>query len=471
MRLYPHTRTRFVQFGFKGIGPNTSAENIDPAYGTYAQNFVFENGCLTGNIGIDEARDLANDALIPDAPLPVDGLYYYKFSTKEGERDDRLIMKAINGEVYSLSLFAEGSEWKKVPNLKLLGKNVQAVNYNFDGRDLLMLCSEDDPLFMIDDMTPLYSSSAPRFACFETHSERLFGGVNGARPKLWFSDDYDPFNWKVSAEEAGYITFDDNFGDILKVMSFLGYLYIFREYGIFRLTAYGKQSEFTLKRVFVDTDRIYKNSIAFSGGKIIFMAGGKLYDFDGYTVRRIAKELPQINNSEDMSAAYLEGLYMLTFHMGDSRRPMRVLRYEPSTDLFSYVTGAEASYLLAVKAGGKERMYLGFRDESNACRIGMFSTSGKILGTPTSKTYQYDESTLGTFRQKTVERVSVASEEPMTLTVVVDTKEYSFDVRASVFVQRFNVGAKGRKIGLILRSDKAVAYVAPITMEIEVHGN
>ena len=469
MKIFPHTRTRNVQFGFKGMGPNASSELVDPAYASDACNFVFEDGCLTGNIGIDPASFLTSEKAIPDAPEKIEGLYYYKHSTKEGARDDRLIMKAASKEVYSLKLLEE-SEWQKVPNLKLTGKDVQAINYNFNDNDMILFCSYDTPLFILDDMTPLYSASAPHFSCFEIHSERLFGGVNGARPKLWFSDDYDPFNWKVSAEEAGYIAFDDNFGDILKVMSFLGYLYIFREYGIFRLTAFGKQSEFSLKRVYADTERIFKNSIAFTGGRIIFIAGGKLYDFDGYNVRRIATNLPEIDETDDMSATYQGGIYWLSCRFKGSEG-MRIVRYEPAKDAFSYITGVEAADLLTVKTGGMERVYLAFKDADNAVKLGIMSESGMIMGKPSKKEYKYEPSTLGTANQKTVRRVSVVAYEPLTLTVIADDREFSFDVKASEFVQRFFVDAKGRKIGLALASDKTKAYVAPITMEIEVHAD
>lgn len=469
MKLYPHTRTRYVQFGFKGIGPDTFSELIDPAYATNAQNVIFEDGCLTGNIGIDAATVIDGDAAIPDSPSSLDGLFFYKYTTKEGARDDRLVVKGKNGNVYVMKLFG-GGEWQKVPNLSLAGKDVQAVGYNFNGRDMLMLCSKDDPLFFIDDMTPLYCGSAPSFSCFEVHSERLFGGVNGAKTRLWFSDDYDPFNWKVSEEEAGYITFDDGLGDIIGLKSFLGYLYIFREYGIFRLTAFGKQSEFSMKRVYADTDRISKNSIAICGGRIIFMAGGRMYDFDGYTVRHIAENLPEMPDGDDMSATFLGGCYLLACKSNTSVDPRRIVRYEVGTGQFSYISGLETAYLLAVKTGGVERVYVGFTGDYLGRSLGMISKSGMLMGMPSQKIYAYAQSTLGTAKQKTVKSVTVVADEPMTLTVVADGKNYSYELRASVFVQRLIVGAKGRRIGLILRSERAKAAIMPITMEIEVHG-
>lgn len=52
----------------------------------------------------------------------------------------------------------------------------------------------------------------------------------------------------MSPDEAGFINFSDECGDVIKVVSFSNYLYVFREYGIFRLTAYGDQNDFCLKR-------------------------------------------------------------------------------------------------------------------------------------------------------------------------------------------------------------------------------
>lgn len=468
MRNYPSTRTRVVSFGFKGISEQTNGELTDPAYASSALNYAFDNGCITGRIGIDPAKSFAEEGgEIPQAPKPIKNIFHYKFTTKEGKRDDRLVARLSDNKIWFVKLFDAEPQWKQVPNLEIRGQ-VEAVNYNLKDRDRMLFCADESPLFMLDDETPLYCEQAPSFSCFAIHNERLFGGVNGEKTRLWFSDDYDPFNWRVSADEAGYITFDDGYGDIIKVMSFLGYLYIFREYGIFRLSAFSDQSEFSLRKVYLDSERIFKNSIAFAGGWIIFMTTGGLYAFDGYSVKRVARNLPDGFEDEDMSATFLDGYYWLSCKFAGGRFA-RTVRYETASGALSMMGSAEVNNLLAVRAGGQEQVFVAFSDPNYCLELGVTSKSGKLMGQPTVKRYSYEPSTLGNPREKTVTTVSVKSLGKAQLTVMVDSSSYTYDLRSSDFVQKLFVGAKGRLVGISLKSEDAVVETSPIMMELEVH--
>lgn len=468
MRMYPSSRTRIVKFGFKGIDGKTPPELLDPAYATKCENCAFENGCLTSAIGIDPAKTCVdNGPELPDAPLPISNLFFYKFTKPDGERDDRLVARLSDNSIWYVRLLAPEQEWHKVEDIEIIGDMVQAVNYNYNGSDRLLFCSKDSPLFILDDVSPLYCREAPSFSCFDVHGERLFGGVNGARIRLWFSDDFDPFNWRVSADEAGYITFDDSYGDILRVVSFLGYLYIFREYAVFRLTAFGKQSEFALRRVYVDTERIAADSIVCCGGSIIFAAGGKLFDFDGYNIRRLAKNLPKEENYVKTCAAYLDGYYWLSFVYPSGKGASKLYRYELSTDNFSMLTGMSVINLLTVKTGGKEKVLASFSDSYLNKRTGEACKSGKVMTYTPGKTYVYEGSTLGTHKQKTVKCVNIIATSDIRLRVFVDDRIYSYELKASDYPQRLKVEAKGSKIGLTLYSMEQTFTLPPITMEIE----
>ena len=94
---------------------------------------------------------------------------------------------------------------------------------------------------------------APKISSMALHYERLFATVDGEKNSVWFSDDLDPTNWSMSLDEAGFIELIDERGALLKVVSFLDYIYIFREYGISRLTAYGDQTSFSVSNLFVSS--------------------------------------------------------------------------------------------------------------------------------------------------------------------------------------------------------------------------
>ena len=110
------------------------------------------------------------------------------------------------------------------------------------------------------------------------HGERLFLTDSSNHNSLWFSDDFDPTNWNVSLSEAGFIDMIGEKGRLLKVISFGGYIYVFRSYGITRVTAYGNQKSFSVADLFVSSGKIRGESITVCGDCVLFFAS------DGYTV-------------------------------------------------------------------------------------------------------------------------------------------------------------------------------------------
>ena len=263
---------RTLRIGFKGMRTTVDESVMDWDYSPAVYNFRIENGALTGGLGLTEAKGF--HATLPDMrrtyPALPDGaevkrIFHYR-RRDQGGYDDRLVVQTSSGAVYYTSVF-ESDTWHAVADYTLAG-DAAAVCYNYGGKDVLLMCSPESPFAVLDDGTVKEVLSAPRFSSVTVHNERVYGTVSGADKQLWFSDDFDPENWNVSGEEGGYITFSDECGDALMTVSFLGYLYIFREHGIYRLTAYGDQSDFSLKKLFTATGRIYKDTIVLCGDRI-----------------------------------------------------------------------------------------------------------------------------------------------------------------------------------------------------------
>lgn len=164
---------------------------------------------------------------------------------------------------------SEASKWTQLVDFYLTG-DVEGVSYNYKSNDVLLMSSSDDGLFIVNDSTVTYCTNAPKFTSIAVHNERVFGTVNGVSNQVWFSDDFDPANWKVSQTEAGYISFADDLGKAIKVVSFLNYLYVFRDYGIFRLTAYGDQNDFIMKRCLPIRDVYIKIRLCYAEIKLCF---------------------------------------------------------------------------------------------------------------------------------------------------------------------------------------------------------
>ncbi len=468
------TYRKRIRIGFEGIVNSADESVTGLEYAKRCHNFAFEKGALSGKIGIDAASGyfafpskirheypaFASDKQIAKM------FQYRKLKGDSGAPDDRLVVVLSDGSVWYTSMFKTDT-WHAFEDFSL-PKDAEGVNYNYKSKDVLLVSSSDEGLFIVNDETVTYCANAPKFTSIAVHNERVFGTVNGQNNQLWFSDDFDPSNWKVSQTEAGYINFADDLGKAIKATSFLNYLYVFREYGILRLTAYGNQNDFIMKKVFTDTGKIYKDSIVTCGDKIMFCAEDGVYAFDGYDAVKIGKEFPVVANKREVAAGYLDNCYYLACDIDeiDAEGNNAVIRFDTETKDVSVLAGVRVSGFCSVKTQNGADVLCSFADDFKH-RIGMMSKSGKMFDTVTTKTYESPESTLSSPYFKTVRGVSIYTKYPLKLEVVLDGKQFEFDVKGSDKQQYVPVEKCGVRVKLKIKSTAQNAYVAPIVADTD----
>lgn len=463
-----------VQVGFKGLANSLDESVLNPEYAKSCANFAFDKGALTSGIGIENASGFYAFPSIDRHDYPtfaagkkVKKVFLYRRITSNGNNGDRIVARLSDGTFFYTNVYGEDS-WHQVPSLVMAG-DVDAVNYNYKGNDVLLLSSSFDGLYLVKDDTALVCSKAPKFTSIAVHNERVFGTVNGVNNQVWFSDDFDPANWNVSLTEAGYINFCDDLGQALKVVSFAGYLFVFREYGIMRLTAYGDQSDFVLKKMFTDTGRIYKDTIALCGDSIIFLAEDGLYAFNGYDAVKIGKELPQLFNKNGACAGYLDGEYFLACAIkGDNGNAVdSLVRYDVQTKSISLLSNVKINCVCPVKVHNGSCVVFSF-DGDYANRLGQAATNGKVFSQATKKSYKSPENILVTPYVKAVRCVSLVSQYPLTLKLVADGKKYEFKVKGSDKMQTIAIEKSGSVIGFELETEEQNAYVSPLFVSLDV---
>lgn len=465
-------RNRKIQVGFKGLVTTTDESILSHEYAKECHNFVIENGVLNGDIGIDKAQGYFKEPNrarheYPDFPenTVLKKVFLYR-RTADGECDDRLIAHTQDGLFWYTSVFSVDT-WHKIEHLRMLGE-VEVVNYNYNSDDVILLSSDVDGLFLINDTAAYACSTAPKFTSITVHNERVFGGVNGEKTQVWFSDDFNPANWSVSSQEAGFIDFADGMGNVLKVVSFLNYLYIFREFGIFRLTAYGAQSDFILKKVFTDTGRIYKDTIVTCGNKIMMYAEGGIFVFDGYEVVKVANEMPPVLNKTVLCAAYLDDCYYLACRIApDDFLNNAVIKYDTRKKTISILYDCMIRWLSTINIHNGADVLCVF-DTTNRNIIGMMSKSGKVLNSVTTKTYKSPMNDLSLNNYKVIRDISFVSKYPITVRVDLDGKKTEYKVDGKQERQTVIVERSGKAFGLEIESNQASVYVSPITVNMDI---
>ena len=297
LRKVPQSKTVSVSVGsFVGGMNGMLDENVlPPKSAREVVNLDCHNGALVSGIGVksvcgeDENNDLAARLFELSAPKK---LYHFRRVDGNGERADFLIA-LDGGNLVAIDLFCPQNSNQII--WSGLAEEPNCVNYNLNGTDVIIFSFGSGTMIVWDGENSAYSvADAPAISSMALHYERLFAtGQNAEQNTVWFSDDLDPTNWSLSLDEAGFIQMADERGASLRVVSFLDYVYVFREYGISRISGYGDQTQFLVSQLSCQTGKIFPDTVTLVGDRILFLAEDGMFSFNGLSATKI---LPSLND-------------------------------------------------------------------------------------------------------------------------------------------------------------------------------
>lgn len=244
---------------------------------------------------------------------------------------------------------------------------IDVVNYRLNSVDVLLISSEGRKLVTWNGKKLVEYQSSPSILSMAVHYERLFVTSRDERTKVYFSKNLDPTQWEIGEDGGGFIELLDERGYLNKVVSFGSYLYIFRDHGISRVSAYGDQSEFTVVNMFVTGGRIFPSSIATCGNCIMFLASDGLYVFDGLECTRVLTDIsPLIVPDDSCASAYFDGKYYLACKMdfkdgktigseaNEDYKTNGLLVYDLNSHEYSISRGLDISFMNACSYMGND---------------------------------------------------------------------------------------------------------------------
>ncbi len=319
----------------------------------------------------------------------------------------------------------------------------QMIEYKDKGVDTMLFCSSTDGLvtWLGKGTEPTQIKDTPPITSMAKHSERLFVTVAGKMDKVWFSDDLDPTNWNISLQEAGYIGFSDERGECEKVLAFGGYVYVFRAYGISRITAYSDQAEFVVEHVFSSGSRICPSSVTLCANRIIFASDDGLFSFNGNSVTRIMPLIsPLLTFTENTTTSFYKGKFYLATKMQTEGKVgceqsqflnNVMLVYDLYTDRYCLYRGIDIRLISPLL--GVDKVYI---VEGNSLKLCQMNFSNTFNGVLLERKWRSPVSDFGSSEKKLLKELSVCTDYDITVRVYSDD-----DV-----IERKVVGKTGRSV-------------------------
>jgi hypothetical protein len=315
------------------LGPDnlTADSRLPENTARVAYNYNLSDGTLKTGLGMKravmyDASDGMAEYALPNRAAEIMQLFIYKrFDLVTGLPDDRVVTRDANGYFYEVKLYKNAAATRIVAPRTM--EYMDFLNYRFEGQDTLLL-SLDSGLYIYNgtSATPAIIGSAPLVKSICLHSGRIYASLKGDSAAGWFSDTFDPFNWNVSLDEGGYIEFADGGGYVRRVVQFNDSVYIFRDYSVERLIAYGEQREFSVSNVCVLASKIIPDTIVHCGDFLTFMLRDGLYTFDGANMKKIFARVTDMIDKDGglMRACFHRNKYYLTAkaNFGDGKSLM-----------------------------------------------------------------------------------------------------------------------------------------------------
>lgn len=384
--------------------------------------------------------------------------------------DDRLMGLSHDGRVYECS--AGGGTVRVIPGFTLSAPP-SVTNYRLYGEDVVIMCTENDGMYVYNGIAEPYKvEGAPFITSLCLHYERLFVTVGGERNAVWFSDDLDPTNFNLSLLSGGFVELIDERGQSGRVVSFNNYVYVFREYGISRLTAYADQSEFSLSNLYVGGGKICFPTVTVCGDRVLFLASDGLYAFDGYNTTRIVKALDGVRIEGDRAAAaYAGGKYYLAFRSQADGEPCldecgaytnnMLLCYDVGRGSVSLSRGMDIVSLTAFKPENEVIAVL------NSGRAGVIRQNGMYFDVPLHKKWRIAKTAFAAEGVKRLYELRFFLKGSCTVVLRNDDKEKRITLPKGNKMRRLRPAFSGQRIGIDFVSDAEECEIADVSFTVK----
>jgi hypothetical protein len=433
-------------------------------------NTAFKDGALKSGFGIKKAIfDGEKSPRFDVEGVKASALYYYKkYDENASAYLDYLMIYGNDGNFYKCILNNEDG-FSLVQDLSFT-ETPSAVNYRYNGKDVIIF-SLGNSSKVYDGENVVYINDAPGITSTCIHNERMFATEGGQKTTLWFSDDFNPLNWTVSLEDAGYIDLRDDRGGLLKVLSFDGYLYVFRNYGITRITAYGDQTAFSVDGITASASRIIPESICVCGDRIIYLAEDGFYSFSGGTPVRIMDKLDGLifNDKATAKAKFYRGNYycVITLKNRDEKPFQAIVCYCVKDGTFTIGSGLNITDFIVME-GEKEHKLLFICGDNRA--IGELSSKSECLSSGITKTWESGESNFGITKEKILTKLFITTESQIKITVKSEISKREITFNGSKRMQVVPVGLRGERFSIFIQCDMPECYISYLGAEVEYDG-
>lgn len=471
---------------FAGINSDIDSNILSISNSPMTYNFDYSDGALRDGMGVKALQFCCAEGTVEkykliDSPSDmsfIKGCWLFNtWSTEQSVYCPYLIIYSSNGDFYYNILHGASSEIVKMNNLNFTERPI-VTSYKLNGVDTLILVSEKDGMFTWQYPGVVKQiENVPSISSMCVHENRLFVTNHGEKRTIMYSDNLDPTNFSVSIGNGGVIDLPDEFGKSNKVLSFEGYVYVFRDFNISKVTTYLDEKDFTLSQLYVSNGRIFDKTVCICGNKIVYLASDGIYMFNGSSATKMDLSINKLFEGVDNSkavAGYSNGYYYLSCNIvyGDdvnigNESPLRnytnnaFIKINIDTGAINILRGYDIEHISVINDIYKSEVCVVIKESDGGYSMGVIDNSGMYFDTPTTKFWKSPTSDFGNpNKDKIIKEISLESSKNITLCIASDKESREIEVVGKSGYQIVRPYVKGSKISITFKSIEADNYIS-----------
>ncbi len=447
-----------------GLVSNKDDSVASPTQCKTFYNLSFTDGALKTGLGF-------KDFQVPSSIDDLKNCHSYNFAECIDEIDgiwlDRFFSDSIEAYYYQLLLMDSKFNVWCVPLIDdddgFILKKSQRVKsfptyqcaYRIDNKDCCLFFTEQGMIFLTGYSEGSYPDVPPIISCV-VHYDNFFGVTNTNRNTLIYTTNLNLKEWSES--DRSTIEFLDNRGSFNKLVGFNDYVYLFREYGITRISLYTSSKDFAFTHLFTSSSKIFENSVCVCDDQILFVTRDGLFSFNGNSVTKVAKNLDKFLKKLDnanCTCACLDGKYYLATYCDfddgekigcENEQCVNNVLFEIDIHDFTFnmIRGVDIKKVLTIDTPFMNKLLACFNGQ-NKQRVGELDHSGSVFESKNKKSWSSFQTDFGfTGKVKKIKEIVLTTLYDLSVEIKSDIESTILKFSGSKTEQRMRLNVKGK---------------------------
>lgn len=364
----------------------------------------------------------------------VEGIAYFKqFFPANGKTTHRLLVYGEDKKVYINQMLDYIPDLLWIYDLTFSSAPI-TLAYKKNDNDAIILASKDEMVIWETGYSPYSVSNVPIITSMCMNEGVLFCTIKEPAFKIWYATELDIEKIGTIDSTSGYISLEDDLGYARKIITYNEDVYVFRDYGITKLT-YVK-GQISINQIYMSGTKIYTDTVAVCGNVVLFLTQNGIYSFNGVKVTKTDIELSNMIFQNDNAVATSLGdkyYIALRLNFNDSEQILceqtaylnnALVIFNTIDNSYEIIRGVDIKTLLPIKTEAFEKMLVVF-NSMHCNKICEVANSGVCVDGPLPK-YWRSGDLLNGINTKLFTKLSVVADEGVKFKLLYDNKSISF---------------------------------------------